>query len=114
MPGTQPPFSGKNWNGWQEGPPNNPPATGTATLLLSPDETSARVSLSFNGLSSAESVAHIHGPAAPGVTAPVLFPLPQGEFSDFEVPLSATDVQNLKSGLLYADVHSSMFVPGEI
>jgi len=44
----------------------------------------------------------------------VLFPLPQGEFSDFEIPLSAADVQNLKNGLLYADVHSTMFVPGEI
>jgi hypothetical protein len=101
-------------NGAQEVPPNNSTAVGTATLLLSPNQTSARVSLSFSGLSSPESVAHIHGPAAAGVTAPVLFPLPQGEFSDFEIPLSAADVQNLKNELLYADVHSTMFVPGEI
>ena len=112
--GNQPTLFVANLNGAQEVPPNNSTATGTATLLLSPDETSARVSLSFSGLSSPESVAHIHGPAAPGVTAPVLFPLPQGEFSDFEIPLSATDVQNLKNGLLYADVHSNMFVSGEI
>ena len=112
--GSQPTLFVATLNGAQEVPPNNSTAVGTATLLLSPDETSARVSLSFSGLSSPESVAHIHGPAASRVTAPVLFPLPQGEFTDFEIPLSAADVQNLKNGLLYADVHSTIFVPGEI
>ncbi len=103
-----------NLNGAQEVPSNNSTATGTATLLLSPDETNARVSLSFTGLSSPESVAHIHGAGPPGVTAPVLFPLPQGDFSDFLIPLNASDVQNLKNGLLYVDVHSDTFVGGEI
>ncbi|MEP6741910.1 MAG: CHRD domain-containing protein, partial [bacterium] len=112
--GNQPTLYIANLNGAQEVPPNTSTATGTATLLLSPDETSARVSLSFNGLSSAETVAHIHGPGAPGVTAPVLFPLPQGEFSDFEISLSSADVQNLKNGLFYANVHSNTFANGEI
>jgi len=85
-----------------------------STLLLSPDETSARVSLNFSSLSSPESVAHIHGPAAPGITGPVLFPLPQDEFSDFEISLGGGDVQNLKNGLLYIDVHSNTFAGGEI
>ena len=112
--GNQPTLFVANLNGSQEIPPNNSSATGTATLLLNPDELSARVSLTFSGLSGPESVAHIHGPAASGVTGPVLFPLPQGEFSDFEIPLNLTDVQNLKNGLLYANVHSNLFVPGEI
>ncbi|MEP6718567.1 MAG: SBBP repeat-containing protein [bacterium] len=112
--GNQPTLYVAHLNGAQEIPPNNSTATGTATLLLSPDETTARVSLNFNGLSSAETVAHIHGPGAAGVIAPVLFPLPQGEFSDFEITLTVNDVQNLKNGLLYADVHSNTFVPGEI
>jgi uncharacterized repeat protein (TIGR01451 family) len=113
--GNQPTIFVANLNGAQEVPPNNSTAIGTATLLLSPDETSARVSLNFSGLSSPETVAHIHGPGGPGVTAPVLFPLPTGEFSDFEIlPLSLADVQNLKNGQLYANVHSTMFVSGEI
>jgi uncharacterized repeat protein (TIGR01451 family) len=112
--GNQPTLYLANLTGAQEVPPNSSTANGTATLLLSPDETTARVSLTFNGLSSAETVAHIHGPGAAGVIAPVLFPLPADEFSDFEVTLTTTDVQNLKNGLLYADVHSSTFVPGEI
>jgi len=112
--GTQPTLYVAQLNGAQEVPPNNSTATGTATLLLSPDERTARVSLNFSGLSSAETVAHIHGPGAAGVIAPVLFPLPQGEFSDFEITLTASDAQSLKNGLLYADVHSNTFAPGEI
>jgi uncharacterized repeat protein (TIGR01451 family) len=112
--GTQPTLYVAQLNGAQEVPPNNSTATGTATLLLSPDEKSARVALNFAGLSSAETVAHIHGPGAVGVIAPVLFPLPQGEFSDFEITLTPADVQNLKNGLLYADVHSAAIPTGEI
>jgi uncharacterized repeat protein (TIGR01451 family) len=112
--GTQPTLYVAQLNGAQEVPPNNSSATGTATLLLSPDEKSARVSLNFAGLSSMETVAHIHGPGAAGVIAPVLFPLPQGEFSDFEITLTSADVQNLKNGLLYADVHSAAIPTGEI
>jgi hypothetical protein len=52
--------------GSQETPPNTSAATGTATLLLSPDEKTARVSLTFASLSSGQTDAHIHGPAAPG------------------------------------------------
>ena len=61
-------------NGEQETPPNDSTATGRATLLLSPDETTARVSLTFSGLSSAQTDAHIHGPATLGVSAPAIFP----------------------------------------
>jgi uncharacterized repeat protein (TIGR01451 family) len=101
-------------NGAQEVPATNSNATGTATLLLSTDETSARLSLNFSGLSSPETVAHILGPGAPGVIAPVLFPLPNGNLSDFLVTLAPGEVQSLKSGLLYINVHSSNFTSGEI
>jgi aldose sugar dehydrogenase len=112
--GKQPALFVASLNGAQETPPNNSTATGTATLLLSPDETTARVALNFSGLTSAQTNAHIHGPAAPGVAGNILFPLPNGSFSDFLISLSATDVQNLKSGQLYINVHSSNFLNGEI
>src|SRR6185436_2278990 len=101
-------------NGSQETPPNNSTATGRATLLLSPDEKTARVSLSFSGLSSAQTDAHIHGPATLGVSAPAIFPLPLGQISDFEINLTPAQVQNLKNGLFYINVHSSNFLTGEI
>jgi aldose sugar dehydrogenase len=112
--GTQPTLFVANLTGAQEVPPTGSSATGTATVLLSPDEQSARVQLNFSGLSSAQTTAHIHGPAMPGVTAPVLFPLPNGNFSDLFIALTPADVTNLKNGLLYINVHSSNFPNGEI
>jgi uncharacterized repeat protein (TIGR01451 family) len=112
--GNQPTVFTAGLNGAQETPPNNSTASGTATLLLSPDEKTARVSLNFSGLSAAETAAHIHGPAAPGSPGNILFPLPNGSFSDFLISPSATDVQNLKNGQLYINVHSSNFLNGEI
>lgn len=101
-------------NGMQEVPPTNSTASGEATLLLSHDETSARVTLSFRGLSSQQTDAHIHGPAAPGGNGPVVFPLPSGQVSDFQINLTPGQIQDLKSGLLYVNVHSSTFNNGEI
>jgi len=112
--GKQPLVFTANLNGAQETPPNNSTAAGTATVLLSPDEQTARVSLNFNGLSNTETAAHIHGPAAPGTAGPILFPLPNGGFTDFLISPSATDVQNLKNGQLYINVHSTNFLNGEI
>src|SRR2546426_3441561 len=80
--GKQPTLFVANLTAAQETPPNNSNGVGTATILLSPDETSARVSLNFSGLTSAQTDAHIHGPAAPGVIGPILFPLPNGNVSD--------------------------------
>ncbi|MEP6570818.1 MAG: PQQ-dependent sugar dehydrogenase [Acidobacteriota bacterium] len=112
--GTQPRLFTANLNSAQETPPNSSTATGTATVLLSPDEQTARVSLSFSGLSGAETAAHIHGPAAPGSPGPILFPLPNGNFTDFLISPTPADVQNLKNGLLYVNVHSNNFLNGEI
>ena len=103
-----------NLTGLQETPPNNSTATGRASLLLSPDEKTARVSLTFDGLSSGQTDAHIHGPAVPGVSAPPVFPLPLGQLSDFSITLTPAQVQDLKSGLFYINVHSSNFPAGEI
>lgn len=100
--------------GTQETPPNNSTATGRATLLVSPDEKTARLSLTFNGLSSAQTDAHIHGPAAPAASAPPLFPLPLGQVSDFSISLTPAEVQDLKNGLFYINVHSADFPAGEI
>src|ERR1041384_839244 len=101
-------------DGAQEVPPTNSTGHGIGTLLLSSDETTARVSLTFAGLSSAETAAHIHGPAAPGATAAVLFPFPLGTFSDFQITLTPVQVQQLKSGLFYMNIHTTNFAGGEI
>ncbi|HEX8687698.1 MAG TPA: PQQ-dependent sugar dehydrogenase, partial [Pyrinomonadaceae bacterium] len=58
-----------NLDGAQETPAHATPARGAATLLLDRDETTARVSLSFRDLTSAQTAAHIHGPAPAGQAA---------------------------------------------
>jgi uncharacterized protein (TIGR03118 family) len=100
--------------GAQEVPPNNSTATGSSTLLLSADELTAKVSLSFSGLSSPQTAAHIHGPADPGVNAPVIFPLPNGQVTDFTINLTSGQLADLKAGKLYVNVHSNNFMDGEI
>ena len=74
----------------------------------------ASVTLNFSGLSSPQTDAHIHGPAAPGNNGAVVFPLPSGQVSDFQISLTPAQVQDLKNGLLYVNVHSSTFSNGEI
>jgi glucose/arabinose dehydrogenase len=101
-------------NGSQETPPNSSTAVGRAALVLSPDEKSARLSLVFNGLSSTQTDAHVHGPAPPGVSASPVVPLPLGQLNDLAITLSASQVQDLKNGLLYVNVHSANFPAGEI
>jgi WD40 repeat protein len=101
-------------DGSQEVPPTTSPARGVGTLLLSQDETTARVSLTFSGLTSTQTMAHIHGAAPPGVNAPIIFPLPLGTFSDFQITLTTAQVQQLKAGLFYFNVHTTNFPGGEI
>jgi|GEM_PF-260838 len=112
--GKQPALFTANLTAAQETPPNNSTAVGTATILLSPDETTARVSLNFSGLTSSPTEAHIHGPAAPGVVGVILFPLGSSNVSDLPISLTPTDVANLKNGQLYVDVHTFSFLNGEI
>ena len=103
-----------NLTGGQEVPPNNSAATGTATLLLSSDENEAQLALNFQGLSSAQTDSHIHGPAPAGTAGAVLFPIPSGQLSDFRISMTPQQVQDLKNSLLYINVHSTNFPAGEI
>jgi uncharacterized repeat protein (TIGR01451 family) len=112
--GAQPAVYVASLDGAQEVPPTNSTATGTATLVISPDETNALVALHFSGLSSAQTAAHIHGPALAGSNAPILFPLPEGQVTDFEISLTPDQVQDLRDGKFYINVHSSNFPNGEI
>jgi hypothetical protein len=103
-----------------EAPGNRSTGTGFGTVELSADETKITVNESFSGLTSSATASHIHGPAAPGANAPVLFPftgvpsatsgsIPQQSFS-----ITPTQVGYLKSGLLYFNVHTVNFGGGEI
>lgn len=101
-------------NGIQEVPSNASPGTGFGSVLLSDDQTSITVSLSFSGLLAAQTAAHIHGPAAPGVNGPVVFPLPLGQVSNAVFSVTPAQVAILMNELFYFNVHSQQFPGGEI
>ncbi|HKZ79916.1 MAG TPA: CHRD domain-containing protein [Pyrinomonadaceae bacterium] len=84
-------------------------------VQLSTDETTASVSLFFSGLTGNETGAHVHGPAAAGTNADILFPLPLGNpINNFQISPTAQQVADLKAGLHYMNVHSAGFPDGEI
>jgi uncharacterized protein (TIGR03118 family) len=107
-------------NGAQETPPNATTGRGTGIVILDPSGTSAKVSLFFTGLTGPATASHIHGPAAPGTAAPILFPFPttpaatSGSVTNVTIALTPTQLQQLKDGLFYFNVHTAANPGGEI
>src|SRR5437660_546864 len=93
--------------GSQENPANASTATGFGTVVLSADQTTITVNESWSGLSAPATASHIHGPAAPGVNATVLFPFSpvpnatSGSIAEKVFSITPTQVGYLQSGLLY-------------
>jgi len=107
--------------GDQEVPPNNSAAMGSATVVLNenPAGPTVTVDVTFNGLASNATVAHLHGPAMPGVTAPPIIPLtnfPASTSGTYSAtfPITAEQVQMLLNGLVYINIHDEQFPDGEI
>ena len=103
-----------NLSSAQEVPVNNSTATGFGAVQLNAAETQITVNMSFSGLSSAQTAAHIHGMAQVGVNAPVLFNFGAGQIANLNFAVSPTQVAQLKAGLMYMNVHTSNFGGGEI
>lgn len=103
-------------SGSQQVPPNDAPGTGVVILRRDANGVTRDVTISLllNGLSSAETAAHIHGPGTPGVNAPALITLPVGEFTDLPITLTPQQVNFLNNGQLYVDVHTQTNPDGEI
>ncbi len=106
-------------DGIQETPPvTSTTAVGTGIVELNVAETSIAVTMSFAGLSSNQTAAHIHGNVGRGTAGGVLFNVgssgaTSGTFS-FNQAVTPTEVANLKAGLWYFNVHSINFGGGEI
>jgi hypothetical protein len=107
-------------SGQKEVPPNPSTATG---ILIGPYDDVTNVlnfNLMFNGLTAPATAAHIHGPAAPGVNAPVLIPFagfPTGVTSGIyshSFTLTAQQESMLFCGTLYVNIHNSVYPGGEL
>ena len=107
-------------NGASEVPTNSSAATGFGRVVLNAAENQITASLYWTGLGSNTTNAHIHGPAAVGVNAPVLFNMAPatgatfGTKEDQVFTVTATDVANLRAGLMYFNIHTTALGGGEI
>jgi subtilisin-like proprotein convertase family protein len=98
----------------QEVPSNNSTATGFGTVTLNDAETQITANLSFSGLSSAQTAAHIHGSAPVGINAPVLFNLGTGQVTNATFAVTPAQVAQMRAGMFYFNVHTQNFMGGEI
>lgn len=98
--------------------------SGSATLLLAADEASCIVRVNYSNLTTTKTGMHTHGPADPGTSGAILFdldttpPLADGSWKWTFVNSGATtvaqQVQAIKSGRIYVNVHSSKYPAGEL
>jgi hypothetical protein len=110
-----------NLNTIQEVPPVNSNGRGSCVITLNFAQTQiTTVTCTFAGLSSGVTQGHIHGPAAPGTNAGVLFDLTpptgvtSGTFTRGPFTLTADQLGFLRSKRLYVNIHTTNFPGGEI
>ena len=102
-----------------EVPPHNTSATGSALITVNPGQAEVCWSITFSGLSTPATAAHIHhGP--PGVAAPVVIPTPVPAVATGTGHGCTTVTSELAHDLAanpsdyYVNVHDSVFPTGEI
>ena len=105
-------------NGGQETPATTSDAFGVAFLTFNEKTKNLCYSISFTRLTSTEIAAHVHGPAAPGQSADILFglmPVPGNPKNGCVGPFTTGSVRKaLKKGQLYLNVHTNQNPNGEI
>jgi uncharacterized protein (DUF1800 family) len=98
--------------------------SGAASLLLAADGLSAVLRFHYTNLTTPKISEHIHGPADPGVSAPILFdidatpPQADGSYLWTFVTVGTTTVAQItdaiRSGRTYINIHTSRYPSGEI
>jgi glycosidase len=101
-------------DGSQETPPNGSPAAGSGFVEVDTGPDQLHFDVSFSDLSSAETMAHIHGPAPRGTPAGILFNLPLGSPKIGTWNYPAAQENNILAGLTYFNIHTTNFPGGEI
>jgi hypothetical protein len=89
---------------------------GTADLDFDPATKKLSWKLTYSGLSGPATMAHFHGPAAPGANAGVAVAIPNATSSPVEGSATLTDAQaaDLMAGKYYINVHTAANPAGEI
>jgi hypothetical protein len=98
----------------QEVPPTTSTALAAGRCEIDTDANTLAFHISYTGLSSAETAAHIHGPADPGVNGGVLFALPVGQTKVGVWNYPEAVEADILAGRTYVNIHSVNFPGGEI
>lgn len=87
---------------------------GAATVRINSTTNTLQYNLIYSGLTSSESMAHIHGMAPRGQTAGILHTLPMGTPKTGIWTYAETQEQDILNGLSYFNIHTSNYSSGEI
>ena len=103
------PLSGQN-----EVPPNASTGTGTAKIEL--EGNTLKWTVTYSGMTGPVTAGHFHGPAAAGANAGVVVPFPGPTASPIvgSAQLTAAQVDQVKQGLWYVNLHTAANPGGEI
>jgi hypothetical protein len=106
-------------SGAQEVPAVTTNGKGTCKLTLNAAQTQISIGCAYSGLSSNVVAGHIHGAAAIGANAPVIFNFSytgtaSGTIGPLNFNVTSTDVANLRSGKWYVNIHTANNGGGEI
>ena len=103
------PLSGAN-----EVPPNASPGSGTAKVEL--DGTVLKWTVTYSGTTGPVTAGHFHGPAPAGANAGVALPFTGSMASPIvgQATLTSTQVDQLKQGLWYVNLHTAAHPGGEL
>ncbi len=100
--------------GGQEVPPTPSTALGCGRFVIDTNANTLSFYIVYTGLTTAETAAHIHGPASPGVNAGIVFPLPAGSPKVGVWAYPEAMETDILEGRTYVNVHTVMFGGGEI
>jgi hypothetical protein len=103
--------------GADEVPANTTTGTGKVTATLDTASKSFTYEVTYSGLTGPATMAHFHGPAAPGVNAPPVVPVPKSALANpmkGSATLTAAQIADLEAGKWYFNIHTAAHPGGEI
>lgn len=100
--------------GSQETIANNSKAKGAAIVAVDTQNKKLYYVIAYDNLKSAETAAHIHGPALPGQEALPIFSLPNGNVKVGVWNYDSARENEIISGRTYINIHSTTHPNGEI
>jgi hypothetical protein len=101
--------------GSDEVPPNDTTGTGQVTATLNTATKAFHYTVTYSGLTGPATMAHFHGPAAPGANAPPVITM-----KTLPSPIKGTEtltdaqITDLTGGKWYFNVHTAAHPSGEI